>query len=166
MRSLHWKGTLTDPTGRPHRGPAPPNGYTTEGDAHEPPHTRARPITTTSRTRQLDRLRPRILRLRRLRHRRRHRTQPHLLPRRHRRHRHPQIHGRCGCRLRCAPFRRHDRWTPRRPLRPPIRPHAHPLPDGQCHLRHRLSADLQPGGHSGPHPTGGLPYASGPLRRR
>lgn len=52
--SLHWKGTLTDRVGRPHHDPAPPNGYTTEGDAHEPPHTRARPITTTSRTRQLD----------------------------------------------------------------------------------------------------------------
>lgn len=26
VRSLHWKGTLTDRTGRPHRGPAPPNG--------------------------------------------------------------------------------------------------------------------------------------------
>ena len=45
---------MTNRTGRLHRGPAPPNGYSTEGATHEPTHRRARPITTTSRPRQLD----------------------------------------------------------------------------------------------------------------
>ena len=40
------------------------------------------------------------------------------------------------------------------------------LPDGLCHLRNRLPADLQRGGYPRPHPAGHLPHDSGPLRRR